>query len=74
MVLYNLSLQWILVWVTGTFKSIARSSKYHLYILFSALGREQLTLDRIRLNKVYSATITDGSMEVHAIISYTEWP
>ena len=61
MVLYDLSLQWILVWVTGTLTSIARSSKDHMYILFSTLGREQLNLDRIILNKVYRAAIGDGS-------------
>ena len=55
-------LQSILVWVTGTFKSIAQSSKDHMYILFSTLAREQLNLDRIILNKLYNATIADGSM------------
>ena len=42
-----------------------------MYILFSTLGREQLNLDRIRLNKVYSGAIGDGSTGYHLLSKMT---
>ena len=42
-----------------------------MYIAFSTLGIEQLNLDRIRLNRVYSAAIGDGSMGYHVLSRMT---